>query len=148
MYDWIIPWLLDTLSFNFLTKDKLYSLKINFHITPLAPHNVACVAGVKRWRERGNLGAPERVGRARGAPLLPPPSRVVSRSNSLPLPFRTPATEATHNVACEQALCLGKTNSEDSLSLVPRSTKGLFTGYPWRQLLHNCHFLLFLRWLL
>ena len=39
---------------------------------------VACVAGVKRGRERGNLGA-----------------RVVSRPNSLPLPFRTPATQAT-----------------------------------------------------
>ena len=32
-----------------------------------------------------------------GVPLLPPPSRVVSRPNSLPLPlpFRTPATQAT-----------------------------------------------------
>ena len=29
-----------------------------------------------------------------GVPLLQPPSRVVSRSNSLPLPFRTPATQA------------------------------------------------------
>ena len=29
-----------------------------------------------------------------GVPLLPPPSRVVSRPNSLPLPFRTPATQA------------------------------------------------------
>ena len=29
-----------------------------------------------------------------GNTLLPPPSRVVSRLNSLPLPFRTPATQA------------------------------------------------------
>ena len=27
-------------------------------------------------------------------PLLPPPTRAVSRPNSLPLPFRTPATQA------------------------------------------------------
>ena len=41
------------------------------------------------------------------------------------------STGLTHNsnilVACEQALCLGKKN-RFSLSLVPRSTKGLFTG--------------------
>ena len=30
-------------------------------------------------------------------PLLPPPSRVVSRPNSLTLPFRTPATQAIGN---------------------------------------------------
>ena len=29
-----------------------------------------------------------------GVPLLPPPSRVVLCLNSLPLPFRTPATQA------------------------------------------------------
>ena len=29
-----------------------------------------------------------------GVPLLVPPSRAVSRPNSLPLPFRTPATQA------------------------------------------------------
>ena len=34
-----------------------------------------------------------------GVPLLPPPSRVVSRPNSLPLPFRTPATQAIDIVA-------------------------------------------------
>ena len=28
-------------------------------------------------------------------PLLPPPSRAVWRPNSLPLPFQTPATQAT-----------------------------------------------------
>ena len=28
------------------------------------------------------------------APLLPPPTRAISRPNSLPLPFRTPATQA------------------------------------------------------
>ena len=42
------------------------------------------------------------------------------------------STGLTHNsnilVACEQALCLGKKN-RFSLSLAPRSTKGLFTGY-------------------
>ena len=47
--------------------------------------SLACMAGVKRGRGMGNLGA-------RG--LLPPPSRVVSRLNSLPLLFRTPATQA------------------------------------------------------
>ena len=43
------------------------------------------MAGVKRGKGRGsgNLGA-----------LLPPPSRTVSRPNSLSLPFRTPATQA------------------------------------------------------
>ena len=30
-----------------------------------------------------------------GVPLLPPPLRVVSRPNSLPLPFRMPATQAS-----------------------------------------------------
>ena len=29
-----------------------------------------------------------------GVPVLPPPSRVVPRPNSLPLPFRPPATQA------------------------------------------------------
>ena len=57
------------------------------------------MVGVKRGRGRGrgNLGARERVGRAREKgeePLLPPPSRAVSRPNSLPFPFRTPATQA------------------------------------------------------
>ena len=33
-----------------------------------------------------------------GVPLLPPPSRVVSVRNSLPLPFRTPATQATKGI--------------------------------------------------
>ena len=31
-----------------------------------------------------------------GVPLLPPSSRAVSRPNSLPLPFRTPATQASN----------------------------------------------------
>ena len=30
-----------------------------------------------------------------GIPLLPPPSRVVLHPNSFPLPFRTPAMQAT-----------------------------------------------------
>ena len=53
--------------------------------TPSVSNNsekIACVAGVKRERGRLNLGARERVG-------------VVSRPNSLPLPFRTPATQAS-----------------------------------------------------
>ena len=33
-----------------------------------------------------------------GVPLLPPPSRVVSRPNSLSLPFRTPATQASKSI--------------------------------------------------
>ena len=35
-----------------------------------------------------------------GVPLLPPPSRVVSRPSSLPLPFRTPATQARSGLGC------------------------------------------------
>ena len=58
--------------------------------------SLACVAGVKRGRGRGNLGARgERKGTPNPSPpLLPPPSRVASRPNSFPLPFRTPATQA------------------------------------------------------
>ena len=41
---------------------------------------LACVAGVKRGRGRGEF-------------RRAPPSRVVSRPNSLSLPFRTPATQ-------------------------------------------------------
>ena len=56
---------------------------------------VACVAGVKRRKGEFELartrGARERE---RKVPFLPPPSRVVSPPNSLPLPFRTPATQA------------------------------------------------------
>ena len=52
---------------------------------------LACVAGVERGRGEGEFGRErERVGRA----LLPPPSRVVTRPISLPLPFRTPLTQA------------------------------------------------------
>ena len=43
---------------------------------------LACVAGVKRGRGKGNLGTRERVG------------RLVLRPNTLPFPFRTPATQA------------------------------------------------------
>ena len=68
------------------------------------------MVGFKRGRGRGNLGAREQLryiviflisrwdgennGFLAGFPFLPPPSRVVSRPNSLPLPFRTPATPA------------------------------------------------------
>ena len=59
----------------------------------------ACVAGVKRGRGRGKFGrARAREGERKGT-LLPPPSSVVSRPNSLPLPFRTPATQASGKVA-------------------------------------------------
>ena len=66
-----------------------------------ALYPIACVAGVKRERGRGNLGARERVGYARekGKEGSPPPSRVGSRPNSLPLPFRTPYTQAIYPTA-------------------------------------------------
>ena len=54
------------------------------------------MVGVKRGRGKWNLGERERVGRAREKgekPRLPPPSRAVSRPNSLPFPFRTPSTQ-------------------------------------------------------
>ena len=57
------------------------------------------MAGVKRGRGRGNLGARGRKEKKGKIPLLPPPLRVVSRSNFLPLPFRTPATQASHKLA-------------------------------------------------
>ena len=78
--------------------------------------SLACVADVERemGRGRGNLDARERVGRARekGKERLqgrycflhflrsdsPPPSRAISRPNSLPLPFRTPATHAMQSL--------------------------------------------------
>jgi len=56
---------------------------------------IACVAGVKR--RKGEFGRVRTRGAREGerkVALLPPPSRVVSRPNSLPLPFRTPATQA------------------------------------------------------
>ena len=53
-------------------------------------YGLACMAGVKR----GNLGARGRKERN----SLPSPLRVVSRPNSLPLPFRTPATQATYGL--------------------------------------------------
>ena len=54
--------------------------------------------------EKGVLGARKTRGaREEGGretlPLLPPPSRVVSRPNSLSLPFRTPATQAKLEMA-------------------------------------------------
>ena len=48
---------------------------------------LACVVGVERGRGRGNLGARERERKGTPLLLLPPPSRVISRLNSLPLPF-------------------------------------------------------------
>ena len=88
------------------TKSLFTGYMISYGLTALVElystdNEVACVArGVERGRGRGNLGARESVWGARGrkerkkgkVPLLPPPSRVVSRPNSLPLPFRTPAT--------------------------------------------------------
>ena len=61
---------------------------------------LACVAGVKRGRGRGEFGRERacgaREGERKGTPssLLPPPSRVVLPPYSLPLPSRTPATQA------------------------------------------------------
>ena len=40
-------------------------------------------------------------------PLFPPPSRVVSRPNSLPLPFRTPATQAKEKHKIKQINTFG-----------------------------------------
>ena len=87
------------------TKSLFTGYLISYGLTALVElystdNEVACVAGVERGRGRGNFGARESVWGARGrkerkrgkVPLLPPPSRVVSRPNSLPLPFRTPAT--------------------------------------------------------
>ena len=56
-----------------------------------ASHSLICVIFVlflisKRDGENNGFLA--------GVPLLPPPLRVVSRPNSLPLPFQTPATQA------------------------------------------------------
>ena len=45
---------------------------------------------------KGQFGrAREKVKRKFSSSLLPPPSRAVSRPNSLPLPFRTPAMQAS-----------------------------------------------------
>ena len=87
------------------TKSLFTRYLISYKLTALVElystdNEVACVAGVEMGRGRGNLGARESVWGSRGrkerkkgkVPLLPPPSRVVSRLNSLPLPFRTPAT--------------------------------------------------------
>ena len=63
-----------------VTAMTFQTVQIHFLSQIFSTVAVACVAGVKRGRGRGrgNLGA-----------------RVVSRPNSLPLPFRTPATQAT-----------------------------------------------------
>ena len=53
-----------------------------------------------------------------GVPLLPPPSRVVSRSNSLPLPFRTPATQAILGTVLYSALYMTR-RQVTSLTLGP-----------------------------
>ena len=56
---------------------------------------IACVVGVKI--RKGEFGRARTRGAREGerkVPFLPPPSRVVSRPYSLPLPFRTPATQA------------------------------------------------------
>ena len=61
---------------------------------------LACVAGVKRGRGRGNFARQSLWGGECVVPFLLPPLCAVSRSNSLPLPFRTPATQAmqTHKL--------------------------------------------------
>ena len=47
-----------------------------------------CYFLISRWDGENN-------GFLAGVPFLPPPSRTVLRPKSLPLPFRTPATQAT-----------------------------------------------------
>ena len=82
------------------TKSLFTGYLISYGLTALVElystdNEVACVAGVERGRGRGNLSARESVWGSRGrkerrkgkVSLLPPPSRVVSRPNSLPLPF-------------------------------------------------------------
>ena len=61
---------------------------------------LACVAGVRKERERG-FWARGRM-EEDGVPLFPSPSREVSCSN--PLPFQTPATQAKGKIQ-SQKLC-------------------------------------------
>ena len=85
-----------------------------FEFLGTAVYTLARVAGVKRGRGRGS--GKREFGRAREkvkerVPLLPPPSRVVSRPNSLSLPFRTPATQVrvTHqNLQVKNAMPMRK----------------------------------------
>ena len=74
--------------------------------------SLACVADVERemGRGRGNLDARGRKERNACKDAIvfsiflrsdsPPPSRAISRPNSLPLPFRTPATQAMQSLTC------------------------------------------------
>ena len=52
-----------------------------------------------------------------GVPLFPSPSRKVSRSNSLPLPFQTPATQAKGRIQ-SQKLCLPNHCQGDNVQLL------------------------------
>ena len=65
---------------------SVYVTSVKFLTVP-----VAYAAGVRKGRERGF--------RAQDVPLLPSSLRAISRPISLPLPFRTPATQATCLVA-------------------------------------------------
>ena len=70
---------------------------------------LTCVAGVKRGRGGGDLGVRELAGAREGerkGTLLPPPSRAVSRPNSLSLPFRAPATQAREGLSPVLTLCI------------------------------------------
>ena len=53
-------------------------------------HSVLDSLRGRRWKGKGNLGARESVR---------PPSRLLSRPNSLPLPYWTPATQAKFSKA-------------------------------------------------
>ena len=54
------------------------------------------IHSIDKGKGKGEFGRAREKEKKRnaGVPLLPRPSRVVSRPNSLPLPFRTPASQA------------------------------------------------------
>ena len=74
---------------------------------------LACVAGVRKERERG-FWARGRMEKD-GVPLFPSPSREVSCSN--PLPFQTPATQAKGKIQ-SQKLCLPNHCQGDNVQLL------------------------------
>ena len=57
-----------------------------------------------------------------GVSLFPSPSREVSRSNSLPLPFQTPATQAKGKIQ-SQKLCLPNHCQGDNVQLLFQELK-------------------------
>ena len=72
-----------------------------------------------------------------GVPLLRPPSRVVSRPNSLPLPFRTPATQANseddYRTCCRNVSHCQQQQSYSGLHSLGRS----YFTYLWYTLLND-----------